>query len=48
MECLEKQQGDLVSGWAVGFALLTGLVAVILSVVVFDYLQTEIKNMMEN
>ena len=43
MECLEKQQGDLVSGWTVGLALLTGLVAVIISVVVYDYLKDELK-----
>lgn len=43
MECLEKQQGDLVSGWTVGIALLTGLVAVIISVVVYDYLKDELK-----
>lgn len=43
MECLEKQQGDLVSGWTVGIALLTGLVAVIILVVVYDYLKDELK-----
>lgn len=43
MECIEKQQGDLVSGWTVGVALLTGLVTIILTVVVFDYLRDELK-----
>jgi hypothetical protein len=43
MECTEKQQGDLVSGWTVGVALLTGLVTIIFTVIVFDYLKNELK-----
>ena len=43
MECLEKQQGDFVSGWTIGLALLTGLVAIIITVIVYDYLKHELK-----
>jgi len=43
MECLEKQQGDLVSGWTVGLTLLTGLLTLITLVVFYDYLKDELE-----
>jgi hypothetical protein len=43
MECTEKQQGDLVSGWTIGVILLTGLLTIMISVIAYDYLKDELK-----